>query len=181
MLQPPAPWTGSAAAASMPETDPASDMDARPATPPRGRMAEAAERSGGEASPSGAFARVYGEASFRRATRMQAVLELKVPAGLSRTWPTAEAGQPGCSVTSNMTICSQQIFHYLQKADFHFPMLGVQHACEPQCRASSHFRQGQQPISFSKHVQMLVHCSCMLHTLLDGTGGPVEGAVPFYV
>ena len=67
MLQPPAPWTGSAeASAALPDPDPASDMDARPATPPRGRTTEAAERSGGEASPSGAFARVYGEASFRR-------------------------------------------------------------------------------------------------------------------
>lgn len=75
MLQPPAPWTGSAAEpSSMPDPDPASDMDARPATPPRGRMAEAAERSGGEASPSSAFARVYGEASFRRAACMQAML-----------------------------------------------------------------------------------------------------------
>jgi len=62
MLQPPAPWAGSSAASA-----PASDMDARPATPPRAAPAEAAERSGGEASPSGAYSRAYGEASFRRA------------------------------------------------------------------------------------------------------------------
>lgn len=66
MLLPPAPWTESGAGSgSGSASDQASDMDARPAVLPRGGMAEAAERSGGEASPSGAMPRNYGEASFR--------------------------------------------------------------------------------------------------------------------
>lgn len=66
MLLPPAPWTESGAGSGTGSaSDQASDMDTRPPVLPRGGMAEATERSGGEASPSGAMPRTYGEASFR--------------------------------------------------------------------------------------------------------------------